>query len=53
MEFWKTFGSDWDPQYDGHALPSEPIAEVEVVEDWRTSARPIEACGCPHMYTHA
>ncbi|CAE7457665.1 RPS7, partial [Symbiodinium sp. KB8] len=39
MEFWKTRGKGWTPKYDGDALPKEPIAEVEVAQEWSSPER--------------
>ena len=39
MEFWKTRGDDWTPEYDGKSLPSAPVEDVELLKDWSASSR--------------
>ena len=46
MEFWKTRGKGWTPKYDGDALPKEPIAEVEVAQEWSSPERTQKAASC-------
>ena len=46
MEFWKTRGKGWTPEYDGDSLPKEPIEEVDLAQEWSSPERSHQATSC-------